>query len=133
MKGESKMSVLVPPTPSLGSMLSEARTYMELAPWTVLYPGLALALLVGGKLFARMKRSLGASERIRQVLAKGVAADGVLDEDDIGLDQVDDGATRASVRRLLEAEVAVLGSAARLAGLDDADTEEWWVVGDPCD
>ena len=36
----------VPPTPSLGSMLSESRTYMELAPWTVLYPGLALALLV---------------------------------------------------------------------------------------
>lgn len=36
----------VPPTPSLGSMLSEARTYMELAPWSVLYPGLALALLV---------------------------------------------------------------------------------------
>ena len=29
---------------------------------------LALALLAGGKLFARMKRSLGASERIRQVL-----------------------------------------------------------------
>src|SRR3954451_3153854 len=29
---------------------------------------LALALLVGGKLFARMKRSLGASERIRQGL-----------------------------------------------------------------
>ena len=36
----------VPPTPSLGSMLSENRTYMELAPWTVLFPGLALALLV---------------------------------------------------------------------------------------
>jgi peptide/nickel transport system permease protein len=36
----------VPPTPSLGSMLSEARAYMELAPWSVLYPGLALALLV---------------------------------------------------------------------------------------
>jgi peptide/nickel transport system permease protein len=36
----------VPPTPSLGSMLSENRTAMELAPWTVLYPGLALALLV---------------------------------------------------------------------------------------
>jgi peptide/nickel transport system permease protein len=36
----------VPPTPSLGSMLSENRTSMELAPWTVLYPGLALALLV---------------------------------------------------------------------------------------
>ena len=29
---------------------------------------LALALMVGGKLFARMKKSLGASERIRQVL-----------------------------------------------------------------
>jgi len=36
----------VPPTPSLGSMLSENRTAMELAPWTVLYPGLALGLLV---------------------------------------------------------------------------------------
>lgn len=36
----------VPPTPSLGSMLSENRNYMELAPWTVLYPGLALAILV---------------------------------------------------------------------------------------
>jgi len=39
---------------------------------------LALALLVGGKVFARMKRSLGASERIRQVLGVlvlvGVAA-----------------------------------------------------------
>lgn len=39
---------------------------------------LALALLVGGKLFARMKQSLGATERIRQVLGAlvliGVAA-----------------------------------------------------------
>ena len=35
-----------PPTPSLGSMLSEGRAFMELAPWTVLYPGLALALLI---------------------------------------------------------------------------------------
>ncbi|MFL6743447.1 MAG: cytochrome c biogenesis protein DipZ [Sphingomicrobium sp.] len=39
---------------------------------------LGLALLVGGKLFARMKKSLGASERIRQVLGVlvlvGVAA-----------------------------------------------------------
>ena len=39
---------------------------------------LALALLVGGKLFARMKKSLGASERIRQVVGvlvlAGVAA-----------------------------------------------------------
>jgi len=38
----------VPPTPSLGSMLSENRVYMELAPWTVLYPGLTLAVLVFG-------------------------------------------------------------------------------------
>ncbi len=36
----------VPPTPSLGSMLSENRTAMELAPWAVLFPGLALGLLV---------------------------------------------------------------------------------------
>jgi peptide/nickel transport system permease protein len=36
----------VPPTPSLGSMLDENRTYMELAPWTVLYPGIALGVLV---------------------------------------------------------------------------------------
>ena len=36
----------VPPTPSLGSMLSENRVYMEQAPWTVLFPGLALAILV---------------------------------------------------------------------------------------
>lgn len=36
----------VPPTPSLGSMLSENRSSMEIAPWTVLYPGLALAIIV---------------------------------------------------------------------------------------
>jgi peptide/nickel transport system permease protein len=36
----------VPPTPSLGSMLNENRTYMELAPWTIIYPGIALGLLV---------------------------------------------------------------------------------------
>lgn len=36
----------VPPTPSLGSMLSENRSSMELAPWTVLYPGIALAVIV---------------------------------------------------------------------------------------
>lgn len=35
-----------PPTPTLGSMLSEGRAFMELAPWTVLYPGLALALVI---------------------------------------------------------------------------------------
>ena len=37
-----------PPTPTLGSMLSEGRAFMELAPWTVLYPGLALALVILG-------------------------------------------------------------------------------------
>lgn len=37
-----------PPTPSLGSILNEARTYMELAPWTVLFPGLVLAFLILG-------------------------------------------------------------------------------------
>jgi peptide/nickel transport system permease protein len=37
-----------PPTPSLGSILSEARTYMEVAPWNVIYPGLALGLLIMG-------------------------------------------------------------------------------------
>jgi len=36
----------VPPTPSLGSMLSENRSSMEIAPWTVLYPGIALAVIV---------------------------------------------------------------------------------------
>lgn len=36
----------VPPQPSLGSMLSENRSAMELAPWAVLYPGLTLAVLV---------------------------------------------------------------------------------------
>ena len=36
----------VPPDPSLGSMLSENRIAMEQAPWTVVFPGLALGVLV---------------------------------------------------------------------------------------
>ena len=36
------------PTPSWGAMISESRTMMELAPWTVIYPGLALSLTVIG-------------------------------------------------------------------------------------
>lgn len=36
----------VPPTPSLGSMLSENRVAMEQAPWAILFPGLALGVLV---------------------------------------------------------------------------------------
>jgi cytochrome c biogenesis protein CcdA/thiol-disulfide isomerase/thioredoxin len=68
---------------------------------------LALALLVGGKVFARMKKSLGASERIRQVLGVlvlvGVAAIG------LGLD------TRV-LSRVSSAQTASLesGLAARL-------------------
>jgi peptide/nickel transport system permease protein len=36
----------VPPTPSLGSMLSENRVAMEQAPWAIFFPGLALGMLV---------------------------------------------------------------------------------------
>lgn len=36
----------VPPDPSLGSMLSENRIAMEQAPWTVIFPGLALGGMV---------------------------------------------------------------------------------------
>ncbi|MCX5909486.1 MAG: ABC transporter permease [Deltaproteobacteria bacterium] len=36
------------PTPSWGAMISESRTMMELAPWTVIYPGMALSLTVIG-------------------------------------------------------------------------------------
>ncbi len=32
-----------PPTPSLGSLLSDGKIYMELAPWMMLVPGLTLA------------------------------------------------------------------------------------------
>jgi len=35
-----------PPNPSWGLMLSDASRYMESAPWLVLFPGLALSLLV---------------------------------------------------------------------------------------
>jgi thiol-disulfide isomerase/thioredoxin len=65
---------------------------------------LALALLVGGKVFARMKKSLGASERIRQVLGVlvlvGVAAIA------LGLD------TRV-LSKLSSAQTASLESASR--------------------
>ncbi len=49
----------LPPAPSLGSMLSEGRAFMELAPWTVLYPGLALGLFILGiNLFGDAVRDL---------------------------------------------------------------------------
>ena len=37
-----------PPNPSWGNMLSSARKVMLFAPWTAVYPGLAIALLVLG-------------------------------------------------------------------------------------
>jgi peptide/nickel transport system permease protein len=38
----------VPPDPSWGSMLSDSRTLMELAPWTAIFPGLAIMFGVLG-------------------------------------------------------------------------------------
>lgn len=35
-----------PPQPSLGSLLRDGKTYMELAPWTMLFPALTLAGLI---------------------------------------------------------------------------------------
>ena len=47
---ESAMSFLglgtQPPAPSLGNMLGENRHIMALAPWSVLFPGLAIMGLV---------------------------------------------------------------------------------------
>jgi len=37
-----------PPDPSWGTMLGSGRKFMELAPWVVVYPGLAIALAVLG-------------------------------------------------------------------------------------
>ncbi|MGC7873391.1 ABC transporter permease [Desulfosporosinus sp. SYSU MS00001] len=36
------------PEPSWGSMVSEAKTYMQVAPWTIVFPGGAIALAVLG-------------------------------------------------------------------------------------
>ena len=41
-----------PPHPSWGRMLNEAQTFMELAPWMALFPGLAIAWAVLGFQFA---------------------------------------------------------------------------------
>jgi peptide/nickel transport system permease protein len=35
-----------PPIPSWGTMLNEGRTYLELAPWMSIFPGLAIMLAV---------------------------------------------------------------------------------------
>lgn len=37
---------LQPPTPSLGSIISDGRGYMTVAPWYTVFPGLTLAMLV---------------------------------------------------------------------------------------
>ncbi|MDR1078462.1 MAG: ABC transporter permease [Propionibacteriaceae bacterium] len=37
-----------PPAPSLGSMVYEARTLVALAPWTMIFPGLVMVVLVVG-------------------------------------------------------------------------------------
>ncbi|MGA2112490.1 MAG: ABC transporter permease [Anaerolineales bacterium] len=38
----------VPPNPSWGSMLSDSKTLMEFAPWTTIFPGLAILFCVLG-------------------------------------------------------------------------------------
>jgi peptide/nickel transport system permease protein len=35
-----------PPMPSLGSLLRDGKTYMEIAPWTMLFPGITLAVAI---------------------------------------------------------------------------------------
>ena len=35
-----------PPTPSLGNMIADARGYMTICPWYILYPGLMLIIIV---------------------------------------------------------------------------------------
>ena len=35
-----------PPTPSLGSIISDGRGYSSVAPWYPLFPGLALVVIV---------------------------------------------------------------------------------------
>ncbi len=37
-----------PPTPSWGRMLADSQTYLQLAPWLALAPGLAIAVAVLG-------------------------------------------------------------------------------------
>jgi ABC-type dipeptide/oligopeptide/nickel transport system permease subunit len=37
-----------PPTPAWGSMVSEARAILSVAPWNAIFPGLAIAIFVVG-------------------------------------------------------------------------------------
>jgi peptide/nickel transport system permease protein len=55
-----------PPDPSWGSMLRDAQTYLNSAPWFAVFPGLALALLVVGiNLFIEGTRDLFDPRRSR--------------------------------------------------------------------
>ena len=48
-----------PPMPSWGGMLSQSRSYMEIAPWTAFFPGLAIVISVlGFSLFGDALRDL---------------------------------------------------------------------------
>ena len=77
---------------------------------------LALALLVGGKLFARMKGSLGASERIRQVLGALVL---------VGVVAIALGLDTRVLAKLSSTQTATLeNSLARKLGLGGSETTQ---------
>jgi len=38
----------VPPTPEWGTMLADSKNYIQLAPWTVIFPGISIMLVVLG-------------------------------------------------------------------------------------
>jgi peptide/nickel transport system permease protein len=37
-----------PPTPTWGGMVSQGRTYLTIAPWVIVFPGIAIAMTVLG-------------------------------------------------------------------------------------
>ncbi len=37
-----------PPTPTWGGMVSQGRTYILIAPWVIVFPGIAIAMVVLG-------------------------------------------------------------------------------------
>jgi peptide/nickel transport system permease protein len=66
-----------PPAPSLGSLLSDALAYIYNAPWYAVFPGLALALMVGSFMF--LANGLEAHYSVRpgtaQLRQVGIAVD----------------------------------------------------------
>jgi peptide/nickel transport system permease protein len=55
-----------PPNPSLGGMLAENKDFMRVAPWTVIFPGLSIMIIVlGFNLFGDGLRDIVASRRRR--------------------------------------------------------------------